>query len=63
MKTLKDCMTCGGTGWQILNRSHYTADGYRREKCGICGGSGKSDYHHHATDFVRMQRERRAECN
>jgi hypothetical protein len=54
----KDCMTCGGTGRQILNVSHFTADGVRPVCCGICGGTGKSDYHHDSA-FVREQKERR----
>jgi hypothetical protein len=56
----KACMTCGGTGWQWLNKSWLKQDGYRRERCGICGGTGISSYHHYDSDFVRRQRERRA---
>lgn len=58
-KAVRDCEPCGGTGWQWLNRSWLTADGYHRERCGICGGSGKSDYRYADARFIREQARRR----
>lgn len=37
----RECQQCGGTGWLWLMRSMFTADGHRRERCGLCGGSGR----------------------
>lgn len=54
------CVSCGGTGWWWLNRSWFRHDGYRRERCAICAGTGRSAYRD-SPDFVRMQRERRAD--
>lgn len=54
-KKPKNCMTCGGTGWQWLSNSWFIADGWRKEKCGICDGTGLSTYTHHDTRFVRLQ--------
>lgn len=48
------CSTCGGTGWQHLLNSWFVPDGFRRERCGICAGSGKSGYRNDAP-FVRRQ--------
>lgn len=59
MRTIT-CDTCGGTGWQILNRSAFASDGYRRTRCGICAGSGESDFHHHDRPFVNEQARRRS---
>lgn len=36
----KPCLNCEGAGKVLLLNSWFTADGYRRERCGICGGSG-----------------------
>ena len=36
----KPCLNCEGQGAVLLLRSWLIADGYRRERCGICGGSG-----------------------
>ena len=33
------CKGCGGTGVQYAMRSWFTADGFRRFRCHICGGS------------------------
>ena len=60
METAKDCMTCGGTGWQWLNNSWFKQDGQRRARCGVCSGTGKSDWHNYDASFVRQQRECRA---
>lgn len=56
---MKRCATCGGTGWQILNRSWFRSDGYRRGRCGICHGSGSSSFKDE-TAFVKEQAKRRA---
>lgn len=54
------CGSCGGTGWWWLNRSWFKTDGYRRERCHICGGTGRSDYRD-STEFVRRQAQLRRE--
>ena len=36
----KRCRRCDGTGQVLLMNSWFTSDGYRREQCGICAGSG-----------------------
>jgi hypothetical protein len=36
-------MACGGTGWWVLMKSWFHSDGYRRERCHICHGTGISD--------------------
>lgn len=41
----RSCDCCLGTGQQLLLRSMFLGDGFRRERCGICAGSGKSSYH------------------
>lgn len=41
---VRDCDCCVGTGWQLLLRSMFVTDGYRRERCGVCAGSGKSNH-------------------
>lgn len=38
------CRTCGGTGRIICMNSWFPSDGYRKERCGICGGTGISSY-------------------
>lgn len=48
------CRNCGGTGWLMLLNSMWKADGLRREHCGICGGSGQSDFRPSA-DFAAFQ--------
>jgi DnaJ-class molecular chaperone len=56
---LPACASCGGTGEQWLMNSWFPEDGYRRARCGICTGAGKSDYRDDA-EFCRRQAERRA---
>lgn len=59
---MKKCVQCGGTGWLWLSKGWITADGLRRERCGLCGGTGKSDYRspdRGFNDFVRLQAQRR----
>jgi hypothetical protein len=38
------CGTCFGTGYILCATSAFRRDGYRRERCGLCSGSGKSTY-------------------
>lgn len=56
---VKTCMTCGGTGWQLIDRSWFRSDGMSRIRCGICAGSGKSNYRDDPK-FVQGQKRRRA---
>lgn len=58
-KKSQKCMTCGGTGWQWLNRSWYTVDGKYKIRCGVCSGTGESDYHNTDAAFVRAQKAAR----
>lgn len=39
-KMRRDCKLCEGTGKIVLFRSWFTSDGFRFQKCSICGGSG-----------------------
>lgn len=41
-------------------RSAFTADGYRRERCGICAGSGQSTYRD-SDWYARFQAKARAQ--
>jgi hypothetical protein len=43
-EVMRDCQICQGTGRTVAARSWFTSDGFRFVKCGICDGSGKSDY-------------------
>lgn len=52
------CSTCDGSGVIIEARSWFTADGYRRLRCGICGGTGFSTYH--SPDYARQQQRMRS---
>ena len=54
----KSCGTCFGTGQVLCLRSAFIADGYRRERCGICSGIGKSSYGD-SPDYIRWQRQAR----
>lgn len=56
MRPLGDCRTCGGTGWQWLLRTWFRGDGYRKSRCGVCGGTGKSNYRDDPA-FIRGQAE------
>jgi hypothetical protein len=38
------CRTCGGTGRIYCAKSWFPADGYTKERCGVCGGTGESLY-------------------
>ena len=59
-RPIPDCQTCGGTGWQLLMNSWFKSDGLRRERCGICAGSGKNAYRDDPA-FIRRQAEWRRE--
>lgn len=39
-KAGKKCVNCEGTGNELLLCTMFVQDGYRRERCGICSGSG-----------------------
>jgi hypothetical protein len=39
-------------------RTWFIADGYRRERCGTCSGTGKSSYRDQP-DYIRFQRAAR----
>lgn len=58
-RTPKPCALCGGSGWLHLLNSWFRSDGFRRERCGICAGTGKSDYRPDA-EWIRKQAEFRA---
>ena len=51
------CHICDGSGRLVLMNSWFPADGYRRERCGICGGTGVSAYR--SSDYERQQRDLR----
>lgn len=53
------CSLCAGTGKVVLRNSWFDADGFRKERCAICGGSGQSS-HRCDPDYVRAQRDLRA---
>lgn len=55
---MRDCRQCGGTGFVILDRSWFKADGYRKERCGVCEGAGQSTYQPHP-EFAAQQAQRR----
>lgn len=49
------CRTCGGTGKIICMNSMFMTDGLRKERCGICSGTGKSSYRHWDNAYVKRQ--------
>lgn len=53
------CRLCDGTGSQLVMRSWFTADGFKRIRCAICAGTGESSYRP-AADYVASQRRFRA---
>lgn len=55
-----DCRLCEGAGYLYLMNSWFSSDGYRRSRCGICGGSGKSNYKPGAEYISSTKRLRRA---
>lgn len=52
------CKTCDGTGKIFCLQSGYVTDGYRRERCGICAGSGESAFQPEA-GYFRFQKSAR----
>jgi len=50
---------CNGTGKLLLLNSWFVIDGYRYERCGICGGSGESSYKPE-NEAVRFQKAARS---
>lgn len=54
MTKLTKCANCAGDGFVVLMRSWFPADGFRRSKCGICGGTGFSSYRP-SPEIVRAQ--------
>lgn len=38
---METCPLCAGTRFILCGRSWFITDGYRREKCHLCGGSGE----------------------
>lgn len=36
------CRACDGDGTVLLMKSWFLGDGFRRERCGWCGGSGSA---------------------
>jgi len=61
IRATKQCKTCGGTGLVYEAKTWFTADGYRRSRCGICKGSGESEYQPNS-DYARWQKERREDA-
>lgn len=58
-KAPKQCGACGGTGRIICLNSMFMADGLRKERCGICDGTGYSDYRNDA-EYMHWQARCRA---
>lgn len=52
------CVTCDGTGRQVLLRSAFKSDGYRSCRCGICAGTGVSSYKPAAKVLAQYRRIR-----
>lgn len=44
MRRLARCRMCDGSGWIWLMNSWFTADGVRKKRCHLCGGTGKTDH-------------------
>ena len=53
------CQNCDGTGKIVCANSWIIVDGYRRERCGICAGTGVSGYRPDPA-YVRWQRAAKA---
>lgn len=54
-RATRDCAMCQGSGKLVLMRSWFTSDGFRFGKCGVCSGTGKSNYRP-APEFVASQK-------
>lgn len=58
-RTESSCRLCEGTGWLYLMNSWFPKhSGYRRSRCGVCKGTGKSSYRPEAS-YVRQAHELR----
>ena len=40
MAKQRECLNCEGRGTVLLENSWFVDDGYRRERCAVCAGSG-----------------------
>lgn len=58
MSVQRSCKSCGGTGWEWFSRSWFTDDGYYKQHCAICGGSGASAYRP-TRDWIKFQEQAR----
>jgi hypothetical protein len=58
VRTVAACKTCDGTGKILCLRSAFVGSGFRRERCGICAGTGKSAYRDDPV-YVRWQHDAR----
>lgn len=56
MSALSKCRTCDGTGTVFLMNSWFIRDGLCRSRCGICSGTGLSDYQP-APGIIKRNRE------
>ena len=54
----RDCKLCEGTGFLYLMNSWFHHGGYRRSRCGLCAGTGKSNYNPSADYVAQMKRLR-----
>jgi hypothetical protein len=54
----RSCAICDGSGQLVLMNSWFTSEGYRRERCGFCHGTGQSNYRN--GDWETAQRRLRA---
>ena len=52
------CKMCEGTGWQYLLKTWFHVDGYRKERCGICAGTGISNYKPSGSEVQQARRLR-----
>ena len=60
-RKLKFCRDCNGTGKVFCMNSWFTQDGYRRERCGICAGTGQTiSTYRFDPSYIRFQERARA---
>lgn len=53
------CKWCDGSGYWLLLRSWFVSDGYRRERCHVCNGTGKHSGIKPDADWNRFQKRAR----
>lgn len=53
------CGTCGGTGQIVCMNTMFVTERTRKERCGICSGTGRSSYRDDAA-YVKWQSRMRA---